>query len=485
MREGGPTAAPVAHPRAWTSARDRLTLPTLALGSFLGMADASVVSIALARIRTGLQIPSLAATQYVLSLYLIVLVATLPLAGRIADGIGRRRAFGLGFAIVALGSLGCALAPSFGLLLGGRAVVAAGGAFLSGQSLALITVHRPPSHRTRSVAILVVVQAAAGLVGPPLGGVLVALAGWRAVFWVSVPLAAGGVLATWTVLRPVPSLGARPSLGQVADASLLAAVLGALALAITGLAAPTLWGWPPLLWVALAGAVALARRGLRTQVGGAGPGLGRPLRVGLLVAGISTGTLMSQFAVLPFWLQRAHGFSPLASGLVFLPIAVGLGISSPWAGRRADRRSGPVRALVVGGAALMAVGLGALAVDALHFSLLLTLAALLVVGAGNGGFGTVISSQVMGLAPAGRIGEVGALLAAARNAGVIVGLAGSGAVYSLLARAHGPLGGAGASAGGAGILFAASAVLVLTAAGLAAGSVGGTLTAWTQRPSPA
>ncbi|HVC40063.1 MAG TPA: MFS transporter [Candidatus Dormibacteraeota bacterium] len=453
--------------------RGRLTLATLALGSFLGMADASVVSVALARIGARLGGGSLADAQYILSLYLIVLVATLPLAGRVADGIGRRRAFGVGFAVFGLGSLGCALAPSFAVLLVGRSVAAVGGAFLSAQSLALVTLYARPSHRTRAIAVLVVVQALAGLLGPPIGGLLVGTAGWRAVFWVAVPIAAVGVLGTWGVLRSVSTIGERANGRTVVDALLLAAVLGAAAAGVTGLAASAALGWPPALWGALALAAEVVRRWRRGRTGaGRGHEIG-PVRAGLLAAGLSTGTLMSLFAVLPFWLQRVQGFSPLASGLVFLPVAVGLGLSSPWAGRRADRQPTSVRTLTLVGAVLGAVSLIVLAVTAVDFSLPILCVALFVLGVGNGGFGTLTSSAVMGAAARARLGEAGARLAVARNGGVIVGLSVSGAVYTRLATHNGVASQQASPELAPVVIFGASAALLLTAGMLAWRTGGG------------
>src|SRR6202035_4351996 len=107
----------------------------------------------------------LSAGQEVLSIYLVAVTATLPTLGRLGDRFGRRRVD---------------LAPSFGILLAARTVQAIGGGVLTAGSLSLIAQHAPRGRTGRSVAVLVVTQALAGLAGPPLGGLLVALGGWQA-----------------------------------------------------------------------------------------------------------------------------------------------------------------------------------------------------------------------------------------------------------------------------------------------------------------
>ena len=124
----------------------RWTVSAIALGAFVGMVDATIVAVALDPITRHFGIP-LASGQEVIALYLVIVTATVPTIGRLADRFGRRKAYMAGFVCFGLGSLVAAVAPSFGLLLAGRVVQAVGGGMLMAGSLA------PESIRNRARAI--------------------------------------------------------------------------------------------------------------------------------------------------------------------------------------------------------------------------------------------------------------------------------------------------------------------------------------------
>src|ERR1700692_2505738 len=167
----------------------------IALGAFVGMLDAPIVAVALGPITRHFALP-LASGQEVIAIYLVVVMATLPTIGRLSDRFGRRRAYIGGFGLFGIGSIVAATAPTFGILLVGRMVQAVGGGVLMAGSLALIAEHVPRRRTGRSVAVMVTTQAVAGLIGPPLGGLLVALGGWQAGFCGGVALAVIGIVLT-------------------------------------------------------------------------------------------------------------------------------------------------------------------------------------------------------------------------------------------------------------------------------------------------
>src|ERR1700730_3405740 len=162
-------------------ARRSWMVGAIALGAFVGMLDATIVAVALAPITRHFALP-LASGQEVIAIYLVVVMATLPTIGRRSDRSGRRRAYIGGFACFGIGSILAAIAPTFPILLAGRMVQAVGGGVLMAGSLALIAEHVPRRRTGRAVAGMGSTPAAGGVVGPPLGGLLVALGGWQAVF---------------------------------------------------------------------------------------------------------------------------------------------------------------------------------------------------------------------------------------------------------------------------------------------------------------
>ena len=230
-------------------ARRSWLVGAIALGAFVGMLDATIVAVALDPITHHFALP-LASGQEVIAIYLVVVMATLPTIGRLSDRFGRRRAYIGGFVLFGIGSVVAATAPSFALLLVGRMVQAVGGGVLMAGSLALIAEHVPRRRTGRSVAVMVTTQAIAGLIGPPLGGVLVAIGGWQAVFWAGLPLAVIGIVLTITAVPA--STAHRDSSIDIPGAVLLSAIFLGVGAGISSLAAPVFGQIPAIAWFSVA-----------------------------------------------------------------------------------------------------------------------------------------------------------------------------------------------------------------------------------------
>ncbi|MHB8717829.1 MAG: MFS transporter [Candidatus Dormibacteria bacterium] len=430
-----PATSVPAVPGALVARPARWGLVALAVGAYVSMADATIVSVALDPLTRHFGVP-LTGGQAVLSVYLVAITATLPTLGRLGDRFGRRRAYLCGFGVFAVGSVMAALAPSFGILLLARAVQAVGGGVLTAGSLALIAEHAPRGGTGRSVAVLVATQAVAGITGPILGGVLVAAGGWQAIFWAGVPMAA---LGYGLALRWVPPSAPRAAVPvDVAGSVLVATMLLGLGAGIASLAGPVVSGTTPAVWFSVAWISLLLL--VPVELVARRPVIdGRLLRHPRFAAAtmatlLSTGTLMSCFALLPFWLEAAHGAAPLLAGLAFLPIAVGIGATSRRGGRLSD--AGRTRLATAAGMGLAACGFLLAAAAARADAWWLLLAGLLFLGLGNGYFSSPNTSAAIRVAPRDALGSAAAFLSTARNAGVIVGLAVTGAVYTAAVGAH-------------------------------------------------
>jgi EmrB/QacA subfamily drug resistance transporter len=236
-------------------------LAVAALGSAVAFVDATIVNIALPSIERSFPGTSIASISWILNAYNIVFAAFLLPAGRIADLLGRRRVFMLGIELFTAASLLCALAPSVGLLVAFRVVQALGAALLVPASLAMVLQAFPPEHRSHGVALLAAVAAAAAGLGPSLGGVLVALADWRLVFLVNLPIGITAVALSRRLL--VESRAAeRRRMPDLLGALTFAVAVGALVLAIVK---GQDWGWASaqvigLLFVAIGLGAVFARR---------------------------------------------------------------------------------------------------------------------------------------------------------------------------------------------------------------------------------
>src|SRR5215475_8631162 len=164
-----------------------LAVAVVCLGAFMGQLDASIVTLTFRPMEREFAAP-LAAVQWVSLAYLLVLVALLTPAGRVADAIGRKLVYGYGFAVFTVGSAACAVAPSLGVLVVFRVLQAVGAAMLQANSVGLVTTSAPLGRMRLVLSIQAAAQAIGLGLGPTLGGLLTQTAGWRAVYWINVPI---------------------------------------------------------------------------------------------------------------------------------------------------------------------------------------------------------------------------------------------------------------------------------------------------------
>ena len=183
-----------------TTQRPRLLIATTILASSLALVDGSVVNVVLPAIGTtfGAGAPHL---QWVVNAYPLPLSALLLLGGAAGDIFGRRRVLVIGVTLFGLSSVACAIAPSIVFLLTARLVQGASAALLMPNSLAILGMAFSGEAKGRAIGSLGAVGAAAGALGPVLGGWLIDLGSWRLIFLINVPIA---IVAIWFAFLSVP-----------------------------------------------------------------------------------------------------------------------------------------------------------------------------------------------------------------------------------------------------------------------------------------
>src|SRR6185437_7266417 len=170
------------------------------LGSSLAFIDATVINVALPAIQSDLA-ASVAAAQWVVNAYLLLLGALILVGGAAGDRFGRRRIFMIGIAVFTVASMACGLAPDAALLIAARAFQGIGAAMMVPESLAIISAAFPEAERGKAIGTWAGFSALTTALGPVLGGALVDTLSWRAVFFINLPLA---VIAIAVALRHVP-----------------------------------------------------------------------------------------------------------------------------------------------------------------------------------------------------------------------------------------------------------------------------------------
>lgn len=344
--------------------RRGVLLTVTCLGQFMVLLDNTIVGAALPdmqhRLNTGLT-----GLQWIVDAY-VLLVAMLLLSGGVfADRFGRKRVFLTGVVVFTAASALCALAPSLGWLVAGRALQGIGAAALSPASLALLAAAHPvPRDRVRAIGLWAGLSGVGLAAGPVAGGVLTDLFGWPAVFLVNVPIGAVLLLAGLRGLDESRNPGA-PAI-DVPGTVLSVLAVGTLTYALIEGGARG-WTSPPILCGFAAGAALLAAF-LAVEARRTAPML--PLRLfrDRLFTVSNTAMVVVGFALMgsSFFFSQffvyVQGSSLLEAGVRTLPLSLAMVVVSPYAGRLAARYG--FRPVVTAG--LVLAGLGLVALGAVH-----------------------------------------------------------------------------------------------------------------------
>ena len=401
----------------------RYAVPLICVAQLMATLDVTIVNLALPQIQADLGMSN-AGLAWVVDAYTLAYAGLLLVGGRTGDLLGHRRTLVAGIAVFTAASLVAGLAPTEGALLAARAGQGIGAALATPTTLSLITILTPAGPaRTRA---MVAYGAMAGLgitLGLVLGGVLTELASWRWVFLVNVPIGAV-VLASATRVLP-DSRGPRRRL------DLTGALLGTAAL--TGLvfgvirAGTDFWGerWST---AALAASVVLMSAFVAVERRVSEPTL--PLRLvrhrvrfgAYLVAGLLFACLYPAFFLLSRTLQDVQGHGPIAAGLRFLPIGVGVLVFA-MVTRRVMTSTGP-RPLVIGGTLATALGATCLVgIESGSPYLTMLLPCLVGLGAGVGTTFVANAALAMTDVPEADAGIASGLLSTFQAVGGTVGVA--------------------------------------------------------------
>ncbi len=317
-----------------------MTLAVVSTAVFMVSMELTIIALALPEIRAALAGATPAALSWVVNAYSIVVAALLLLSGWLADRFGRRRIFRLGLMVFALGSVAAGASNSMGMLIAARALQAVGGSMQYPAGLALLLAAFPRSRHQTAIGTWGAMGGLAAALGPTLGALLIEAFGWRAVFFVNVPVAVAALLLGARFLPE--SRGDRGRGGvDVIGVPLASCGVGAV---ILGIVQGEAWGWASgsTLAAFAAGAsmiAAFVARSLRHPAPLFDLGL---LRIRTFALG-NLGSLFFSFGFfallvpLPSFIQDQWGWSVVETGLAYAVGPVVSFLVAPQAGRLADR----------------------------------------------------------------------------------------------------------------------------------------------------
>jgi len=405
-------------------------LSGLLLAMFVAILSSTVVSAALPRIIGDLGGGQSSYTWVVTATLLAMTVST-PIWGKLADLFDRKALLQSGLVIFLVGSILAGFAHSTGWLIACRAVQGVGVGALTALVQVILADLVSARERGRYMGYLGAVFGVGTIVGPVVGGVLTDGLGWRWCFFVGVPFG----LAALVLLQRTLDLPTRRREGahiDVLGATLLAGGVSLLLIWVS-LAGKSFAWWGPETIAMIGGAVVLLLALVAVERRVAEPMLPMDLfadrTVTLAVVGsVAIGIAMFGTTVfLTQYMQLARGYSPTASGLLTIPMVVGLFASSTLAGRRIAK-TGHYRRLMLGGAVLVTLGLGLMGLIDERTSLVEMGAFMVVLGAGIGMLQQNLVLAVQNAIPPSQLGAGSGLIAFFRSLGGAAGVSVLGAV---------------------------------------------------------
>ncbi len=397
-------------------------LSCTSLGMLLAATNSGTLIIALPDLERSLH-ASLLALVWVILAYLIAATVLVLTAGRLSDLFGRKRAYIGGFVVFALASLGAGFSPDATVLILWRVLQGIGAAFIFANAAALVTDAFPKEQLGLAMGANTMVAAIGLVLGPVLGGALVAIS-WHWVFWFNVPLALAGAAWGGLILRELAKPDAVRGYDVLGTVTFIVGLTGL----VLGVSRGGLSGWnDPVVIAGLACGAVLLPLWILIESRSRAPMLDLTIFRNRLFAASSAAAFingLARFALMflfVFYYQGAQGHTPITAGIMLMPLALGMLVASPISGMYADRHGS--RALAAIGMLVSACGLAAMTTLQAHSPYWQSALWLLLVGTGSGMFNSPNTAAMMGAVPAKRRGVAAGARTLLQNTGAILSIA--------------------------------------------------------------
>jgi EmrB/QacA subfamily drug resistance transporter len=397
-------------------------LSCTSVGMLLATINSGTLIIALPDLERSLG-TSLLQLVWVILAYMIASTVLVLTAGRLSDLFGRKKAYVGGFLLFTAASLGAGFSADGTQLILWRIVQGIGGALLFANAPALVTDAFPREQLGLAMGTNTMVAAVGLVIGPVLGGALVAIS-WHWVFWFNVPVGLAGALWGWLVLHEMSTRDPVRGLDLLGTTTFVAGLTGL----VYGLSRGGISGWndPLVIW-SLVAAVVLLPAFVVIEKRAAAPMLDLTIFENRMFAAATAAAFingLSRFALLfvfVFYFQGVMGDDPITAGIKLTPMAIGMLVSSPLAGIWADRHGS--RMLAASGMLVSAValaGMTTLGESSPYWESTLWLG---LVGIGSGMFNSPNTAAMMATVPAQRRGIASGARTMLQNTGAVISIA--------------------------------------------------------------
>lgn len=406
-------------------------MAAISMGILLATIDGSIVNIALPTLVRELD-TDFATVQWVVLAYLLTLAVLLLSVGRLADMIGKKRIYTLGFVGFTIGSFLCGLATSVYFLILFRVVQAIGAAMILALGVAIVTESFPKKERGMALGITGTVVSVGIVIGPTLGGIIIDVLSWHWIFFVNIPV---GILGILMVIRFVPAI--KPVGKQHFDFQGAVTLFISLFAFLIALTVGQNVGFSDyrtivllLVWAVFLGIFIFIEKRVWQPMIDLTLFRNSLFSINLVTGFLTFIAIAGMFILLPFYLENILGYSTRQVGLLIAVIPISMGAIAPIAGVLSDKFG--TRVITFIGLACLLFGYTFLTSLSDETSTMAFILLLLPIGIGMGIFQSPNNSAIMGAAPPDKLGIVSGMLALTRTLGQSTGIAIIGAIWAAL-----------------------------------------------------
>jgi EmrB/QacA subfamily drug resistance transporter len=408
--------------------RKTIVLMSCCLSLLIVSMDATIVNVAIPNIRADLG-ASPSQLQWVVDVYTLVLASLLMLSGATGDRFGRRRVFQIGLTVFAVSSLLCSLAPNIETLIAARFLQAIGGSMLNPVALSIISqVFTGRVERARALGVWGAVVGISMALGPTVGGLLIELISWRAVFWINLPICAAAIALT-AIFVPETKSATMRNIDPIGQGLAVVFLFGVVFTLIEGPGEG--WTNPRVVAVAVVAVLAFVAF-LRYEARRHDPFIDLrffrsiPFASATLTAVCAFSAWGAFLFMMSLYLQSERHYTAMHTGLIYLPIAIGALLFSPLSGRLVGRYGARPSLLVAG--ALITTASAMLTFLTATTPVWALLGIFAVFGVGFAMVNAPLTNAAVSGMPLDRAGAASAVTSTSRQIGVSIGVALCGSV---------------------------------------------------------
>lgn len=397
-----------------------LMLISVVLVTFMSTLDGSIVNVALPNMSDELHV-TMAQIEWVVTGFLIAIVATILIFGRLGDIKGKIKIFKFGVVIFTLGSLLCGFTNSLPILVLARVIQAIGAAATMATNQGIITQVFPAHERGRALGILGSFVALGAMTGPPLGGFIISILSWKYIFLVNVPV---GILVFILIMKLFPkssqvldeNLDVKGStLFTIAIVSLFTAILEGQSIGYQNLFIILLFVIAAITFIAFI----LIERKEKEPLLDFTMFENTLFTISILCAMASFIAISCSNIILPFYFQDAMNFSASKAGLFLMVSPIVLAVVAPFSGYLSDKIGSEILTFL--GLTITSVGLLLISTLTEKASTISIILSIIIMTIGNGMFQSPNNSLVMSIVPKQKLGIAGSINALVRNFGLVLG----------------------------------------------------------------